>query len=100
MEKPQGSEKWVVTNLDGSYHKHVKLGGYQESKQEQLIREAPEINEAKITANLRSEAIAKAHEENIEASSKLTSAINRLCDTLVDIERLLSVYVQGREGGV
>jgi hypothetical protein len=94
MEKPDGADKWIVTNLDGSYHKHVKYGG--SSQQQTTIsdsvirRDTPEIQEAKITANLRSEAIAKAHEENMAASKRLSESIDRLAAA---IER----YITGQE---
>ena len=80
MEKTASG--WNVTNLDGSKHYHDKArqqftASYMSPEQQQQA--SHETNqEAKITANLRTEAIAKAHEENIKASEELTKAINRL----------------------
>jgi hypothetical protein len=98
-EAPPGSKyKWNVTNLDGSFHKHVKYGGNQQETIQQTgnvvhkDKDTPEINEAKITANLRTEAIAKAHEENMEASEKLRQVIQALVDQLVSIETTMTMF--------
>lgn len=81
-EAPPGAgRKWNVTNLDGSFHKHNKQGGAGQPPQQQQTTvvnkptdPTPEY-EAKITAGLRSEAIAKAHEENMEEGKKLRQTI-------------------------
>lgn len=83
MEKPEGAEKWVVTNLDGSYHKHVKYGGNQ--PEQTTISDTSTVQEAKITSNLRSEAIAKAHEENMDSNEKLRTSINNLNVNLEEV---------------
>ena len=96
MQKNDSTGKWVVTNLDGSYHKHVKYGGNQQETIQQtgqvVHKDTPEVNEAKITANLRTEAIAKAHEENMEASNKLRQVIQSLVDQLVSIETTMTMF--------
>lgn len=86
MEKPPGSEKWVVTNLDGTAHKHIKFNAQPAQTPQQTIvnmptNPTPEY-EAKITAGLRSEAIAKAHEENMAESEKLRGCLSALDDTI------------------
>ena len=96
-EAPSGSgRKWNVTNLDGSFHKHVKYGGSTQSQPKQetvTITESvarPVVTheeEAKITASLRSEAIAKAHEENIEASEKLRHTIQGVIEELIEFNK-------------
>jgi hypothetical protein len=92
-EAPSGSgRKWNVTNLDGSFHKHVKYGG----QPEQLPLQTTVINkptdptpeyEAKITAGLRSEAISKAHDENMEASEKLRHTIQGVIEELIEFNK-------------
>lgn len=102
-EAPPGAgRKWNVTNLDGSFHKHIKYGA--QPQQPPLTQQQPQtvtINqptnptpeyEAKITAGLRSEAIAKAHEENMEASNKLRQVIQSLVDQLVSIETTMTMF--------
>lgn len=96
-EAPPGAgRKWNVTNLDGSFHKHVKYGGNQQETIQQtgqvVHKDTLEVNEAKITANLRTEAIAKAHEENMEASNKLRQVIQSLVDQLVSIETTMTMF--------
>lgn len=90
MEKDQASGKWVVTNLDGSYHKHVKLGGYQQQAS------IPSSNTVTRTEQQqqRSEAIAQAHQDNMEANDKLRSAIQGLTDKLTDLEKLFQRYLE------
>jgi len=78
MEKPEGSDKWIVTNLDGSFHKHVKYGGNQPSQQHVTIsdtvvrKESPEVKEAWN----------KAHEENMNAAENQVQAMNELKETI------------------
>jgi hypothetical protein len=99
MEKNDSTGKWIVTNLDGSFHKHVKYGGVSQEAIQQtgsvVHKDTPEISEAKITANLRTEAIAKAHDENIEANERLRQAITALTDKLGDLERIFLRYLEG-----
>lgn len=87
MEKPEGSEKWIVTNLDGSFHKHVRYGGSQQqeeriydgSKQTGLIgQNISHENEAKITAALRTEGWNKAHAENMDSNEQTRQTIREL----------------------
>jgi hypothetical protein len=68
-KKPDGRTKWNVTNLDGSFHNHVKYGGSSEQQQTTI---------PSTTSQSRQDAIAQAHEENIEASKHLAASINRL----------------------
>ena len=58
MEKDNSTGKWIVTNLDGSFHKHVKYGGSQQPQVVNMPTNPTPEYEAKITAGLRSEAIA------------------------------------------
>lgn len=86
---PGSKYKWSVTNLDGTFHKHVKYSSQPAETPQQTIVNMPtnptHEYEAKITAGLRSEAIAKAHEENMEANDKLRAAINSLNDQISDV---------------
>lgn len=81
MDKPDGSDKWIVTNLDGSHHKHLKYSQQQSTIVNRPTETTPEY-EAKITAALRTEAIAKAHEDNMQASDRLRKSIDNLADKL------------------
>src|SRR4249919_3547414 len=96
MEKNDSTGKWNITNLDGSYHKHVKYRPQQTTTKSETIvkkeKDTPEINEAKITAALRTEAIAKAHEDNMEASTKLRTVIQALVDQLISIEQTMTMF--------
>jgi len=95
MEKDNSTGKWIVTNLDGSFHKHVKYGGSQQSQVVNVPTNPTPEYEAKITAGLRSEAIAKAHDENIEANERLRQAITALTDKLGDLEKIFLTYLEG-----
>jgi hypothetical protein len=76
MDKPDGSDKWIVTNLDGSYHKHVKFGSAPTTTTQTHLQQQPLQQQSHYQE--RQEAIAEAHEENIEASKRLSMSINRL----------------------
>ena len=99
---PNASPKTV--NLDGSHHYHVKYGpSQQQSKQETVTRTEPvsrpmvtHEEESKITAALRSEAIAKAHEENMEASRNLTAAVNSLNSTISTFIDIVGKYLDSK----
>ena len=99
---PTASPKTV--NLDGSHHYHVKYGpSQQQSKQETVTRTEPvsrpmvtHEEEAKITAALRSEAIAKAHEENMIASANLTETLKDLNSNLSTLINLFGKYLDSK----
>lgn len=81
-EAPPGAgRKWNVTNLDGSFHKHNKQGPVATGQTTTVVNKptdpTPEY-EAKITAGLRSEAIAQAHKDNMEEGKLLRETITSL----------------------
>lgn len=97
MDKPPGAEKWIVTNLDGSYHKHNRQGGTSTTttitENVQRAETPPHEQETKITASLRTEAWNKAHEENmvaaeahIQAIKDQTQAIKDQTDAISDVK--------------
>lgn len=98
MEKPEGSEKWIVTNLDGSFHKHVKYGGYQSQDSQQQIQHAPTTITENVqraeTANLRSEAIAKAHADNMDSNEQTRQTIRELTAELKAIGTSINLLNQ------
>ena len=93
LSKPSPDSKWIKTNLDGSEHVDPtkSKGSYQQTF---APRDTPEIREAKITANLRTEAIAKAHEENIKANADLTQAVNNLSSNISTLIDLVGRYLE------
>lgn len=90
-EAPPGSKnKWVVTNLDGSYHKHFKQGGQQTTTitpTQQPKQETVTVSEsiAKTDWKERGEAIATAHQENMEQGELLRTSINNLTEKLDEV---------------
>jgi hypothetical protein len=69
--------KWIVTNLDGTAHRHVKSGP--------SLTQAPKLGSTAVTNQVAREAqeernrqIIAAHDENIEASKNQTAAIIEL----------------------
>ena|SRR5690242_17537088 len=99
MEKDEYG-KWIVTNLDGTQHRHVKSSPGPSLTQAPKFASTATTNQAaKEAQEARNKQIIQAHDENIEASAKLTAAVTRLADTLTEIEKLLSLYVQGQQGG-
>jgi hypothetical protein len=85
LEKNDATGKWVATNLDGSIHKHIKYNA--QPKQETVtITEtvARPIVTREEAADIRSEAIAKAHDENMQANQNLIESINQLANAILD----------------
>lgn len=92
LSKPSPDSKWVKTNLDGS--EHIEPEAKTRATTYTSRSNTAAIQEAKITADLRTEAIAKAHEENMEASRNLTEAINGLTSDLRILADLISRYLE------
>lgn len=95
LSKPTPDSKWLKTNLDGSVHvdpQKPRAGSYQE--QIGPIPDTPTIQEAKVTAALRTEAIAKAHEENMESEAKTRLAIDALNQTLISLAELIKQHLE------
>lgn len=101
MEKPEGSEKWIVTNLDGSFHKHVKYGGNQPSQQH-VYDGSKQTGLIGQNQNQRSEAISKAHDENMDSNEQTRQIIRELIAELKAIQisinnlnQTVKSYIQG-----
>lgn len=81
---PEGAgRRWNVTNLDGSFHKHVKYGGAGQ----QTVTSHEEQQQQRMTGDTsspgretREQAIERMHNENIKAIENLTKAINNLAE--------------------
>lgn len=100
-EAPPGAgRKWNVTNLDGSFHKHVKYGGAtataittsHEQQQQQQQQKMTGDKPTTITNNVqkaegyqeRQTAIQTAHDENMKSAEAHTQAIKDQTQAIKD----------------
>lgn len=95
-ENPPGSKyRWKVTNLDGSFHKHVKYGSQQQQQQpkQETVTITDTVAKPMVTKDeqyqikqaVKEEAIATAHKENMEESEKLRASLNNLEQKIDDV---------------
>lgn len=102
-EAPPGAgRKWNVTNLDGSFHKHVKYGGaatttitsHEQQQQQKMTGDKPttttiteNVQKAESAAGYkeRQEAIGKAHDENMDAATKTIEAMKDLKESIITL---------------
>ena len=92
-------DKWVVTNLDGSIHKHVKSGG-SVSTTPKVVSTAVTNQAAREAQEARNKQIIQAHDENIIASRNLTEAIKELTQAislLAEVSRIKNEIGTGLE---
>jgi hypothetical protein len=89
LTRPSPGSPWVKTNLDGSEHRDAKKSSGQFSSQRQLG-----TDNSTSAAAQRSDAIAKAHEENMEASKNLTFAITNLTVSIESLRDLVKIYLE------
>ena len=83
LTRPSPGSPWVKTNLDGSEHRDAKKSPRQTS-----------FDNSTSAAAQRSDAIAKAHEENMEASKNLTFAITNLTVSIESLRDLVKIYLE------
>lgn len=113
---PNASPK--TTNLDGSYHKHVKYGGAGQQQQQQTQQQVKPITETvtvsetvskpmvtkdeeyKIKQAVKEEAIAQAHKENMEEGQKLRASLGNLelkiddvSNQIYNLNKTLEIFV-------
>ena len=86
LSKPSPDFKgWTKTNLDGSEHK---------DPQKSTGPKQTTFTSNPAQSAQRTEAIAKAHEENIKASADLTQAVNGLSSNVSTLIDLLGKYME------
>lgn len=91
--------KWIVTNLDGTQHRHVKASQGTSLTQTPKIASTAVTNQtAREAQEERNKQITLAHDENILASRNLTEAIKYLTQAISNLADITRAKTEGWKG--